>query len=119
VRAYIRLHNRGYAHSIESWCEGELAGGLYGVSLGRAFFGESMFSRRTDASKAALAGLVALARAKGISLIDCQLPTPHLQSLGAKEVARDEFLRRLKEVIDAPTDRGRWAWPAGLSLLRS
>ena len=92
-RAYEELHRLGHAHSFETWSEGRLVGGLYGVQVGRLFSGESMFSRARDASKVALAQLIAHARATGIGLIDCQLPTPHLQSLGAESLTRAEFLR--------------------------
>jgi leucyl/phenylalanyl-tRNA--protein transferase len=107
-RAYIHLHELGYAHSIESWTDGELVGGLYGLHLGRAFFGESMFSNRTDASKAALVGLVGACATLGIDWIDCQVPSEHLKSLGAEEIPRVEFLRRLDHTLRFPTERGRW-----------
>lgn len=90
--AYTRLHQRGFAHSYETWCGGHLVGGLYGVQLGRVFFGESMFSRETDASKAALAGLVDHCVTQSIELIDCQLPSAHLRSLGSQPMPRREFL---------------------------
>lgn len=90
-RAVLELHNIGHAHSIETWFEGRLVGGLYGISLGRAFFGESMFSRMTDASKVALAHLVARLKVGGFTLLDCQFQTPHLQSMGAIEVSRDDY----------------------------
>jgi leucyl/phenylalanyl-tRNA--protein transferase len=91
IAAYQSLHHRGHAHSIETWVDGELVGGLYCVSMGKAVFGESMFSHRTDASKIALAGLVSFCRAHGIQWIDCQQNTQHLASLGAAEMARAEF----------------------------
>jgi leucyl/phenylalanyl-tRNA---protein transferase len=101
--AYCRMHELGYAHSVESWVDGELAGGLYGVAMGRIFFGESMFSRRTDASKVALFHLVSALRLKGFELIDCQVSTRHLLSLGAREIPRREFLRLLgKALRDGP-----------------
>jgi leucyl/phenylalanyl-tRNA---protein transferase len=87
----MQLHALGHAHSVECWAGDELVGGLYGIALGRAFFGESMFSRATDASKAALAHLVARLRAGGYTLLDCQFITPHLQSLGAIEISRDSY----------------------------
>src|SRR5688500_18795033 len=96
-RATLGLHAAGHAHSIECWKEGELAGGVYGVRLGRAFFGESMFSRRTDASKVALAWLVARLRVGHFTLLDCQFMTPHLASLGAVSVPR----RRYAELLSA------------------
>src|ERR1035441_4992748 len=90
--AYCLLHARGWAHSYEIWREGTLIGGLYGVRLGPVFFGESMFSREADASKGSLAGLVARSEALGIELIDCQLPSAHLRSLGSRPIPRSEFL---------------------------
>jgi leucyl/phenylalanyl-tRNA--protein transferase len=93
--AVLQLHARGHAHSIETWQDGELVGGLYGISLGRAFFGESMFSRATDASKVALAHLVARLRAGGFDLLDCQFQTPHLKSLGAIEITKADYSGRL------------------------
>ena len=95
IDAYTRLHHAGYAHSIETWVEGELVGGLYCVTLGRAVFGESMFTRIPDASKIALAALVAFGRNKQVSIIDCQQNTGHLASLGAAEISRDHFLTRI------------------------
>lgn len=95
VQAYQALHRAGHAHSVEAWIDGELAGGLYCVAIGRAVFGESMFTRRPDASKAALAGLVALARSQGVRLIDCQQNTAHLASLGAREIPRAEFVQQV------------------------
>jgi len=100
-RAYAELHRLGLAHSVETWHDGRLVGGLYGVRLGGMFFGESMFSRARDASKVALARLIDEARSTGIGLIDCQMPTPHLASLGAQTLPRGEFLRRLARLIDA------------------
>ncbi len=96
LQAYDRLHRLGFAHSVECWQGDELVGGLYGVSLGRCFFGESMFHRVTDASKVALVELVRKVVEKGGGLIDCQVPNPHLASLGAREISRREFLRRLQ-----------------------
>ena len=92
-QAMLALHGSGHAHSIEVWCDGELVGGLYGVKLGRAFFGESMFSRATDASKVALAWLVARLKAGNFTLLDCQFMTDHLASLGAVSVPRDDLCR--------------------------
>ncbi|OHC85995.1 MAG: leucyl/phenylalanyl-tRNA--protein transferase, partial [Sideroxydans sp. RIFOXYD2_FULL_59_7] len=102
VHAYCALHGLGYAHSVETWMGGELVGGLYGVSLGRMFYGESMFSRRTDASKIALAHLCAQLQRWGFGMIDCQMNTAHLASLGAREIPRKEFLSRLQELINYP-----------------
>ena len=95
VDAYRLWHRVGVVHSFETWIRGELAGGLYGVSLGRMFFGESMFSHRTDASKIALAALVCFCRDQGVAMIDCQQRTEHLASLGGREIPRREFERRL------------------------
>lgn len=95
VAAYVRLFELGLAHSVETWRAGELVGGLYGVHLGRAFFGESMFHRETDASKVALAALVGRLNARGFTLLDTQWTTPHLEQFGAMEIPRDEYLRRL------------------------
>lgn len=92
IDAYCHMHALGYAHSIETWHGERLAGGLYGMHLGRVFFGESMFSREPDASKIALARLVGEARNRGIVMIDCQVSSPHLQSLGSRSIPRDEFL---------------------------
>ncbi len=91
----------GAVHSVETWIDGELVGGLYGVNLGRMFFGESMFARRTDASKIALAALVCFCRSHGIDLIDCQQNTGHLASLGAREMPRAEFERELRQRVGA------------------
>lgn len=107
-RAYIALHEGGYAHSFEVWHGEELAGGLYGVSLGACFFGESMFSRETDASKVAMHRLVEFALQREWPFIDCQVPNDHLRSLGAREIPRRQFLRILAEVLERPTLRGRW-----------
>ncbi|MCS6986154.1 MAG: leucyl/phenylalanyl-tRNA--protein transferase [Sphingomonadaceae bacterium] len=101
--AYNRLHQEGHAHSVETWdANGELVGGLYGVRIGAAFFGESMFSRRTDASKAALAHLVARLRAGGFRLLDTQFWTPHLGRFGAIEVKRSRYLALLEEALATP-----------------
>lgn len=95
IEAYETLHALGYAHSVEAYQNGELVGGLYGVSVGGVFCGESMFAKISDASKVALAVLIETLREWGYDFIDCQVPTPHLKSLGAKEVSRDYFLARL------------------------
>jgi len=102
VRAYCTLHRMGYAHSVETWMDGELVGGLYGMSIGKMFYGESMFSRCTDASKIALAHLCAQLRRWEFGMIDCQMNTPHLASLGAREIPRKEFLSQLQELINYP-----------------
>lgn len=101
---YLDLHRHGYAHSQEIWREGRLVGGVYGVVLGRAFFGESMFSAETGGSKLALAHLVARLRAGGFVLFDTQFLTPHLASLGAVEIARAEYHRRLAAALDGQAD---------------
>jgi leucyl/phenylalanyl-tRNA--protein transferase len=102
IEAYRAWHALGRVHSFETWIDGELVGGLYGVSLGRMFFGESMFSRRSDASKIVLAALVCFCRARGIETIDCQQKTSHLASLGAREMARSDFEARLREATAMP-----------------
>jgi leucyl/phenylalanyl-tRNA--protein transferase len=96
VSAYTQLHQEGYAHSIETWINGKLVGGLYCVALGHAVFGESMFTRVPDASKIALAALVAFCRANGVVMIDCQQNTAHLKSLGATEMQRSNFLEHIQ-----------------------
>ena len=106
--AYVHLHKLGYAHSVESWFDGKLAGGLYGVSLGKAFFGESMFHRTADASKVALAALVERLKLWKFHFIDAQMTTPHLLRLGAKELPRRVFLKRLGEALRGPNKKGRW-----------
>jgi len=106
--AYVKLHEQGFAHSAEAWQEGELAGGVYGVALGRCFFGESMFARRSDASKVAFATLVAQLVRWGFELIDCQMQTAHLARFGAVEWPRARFLRALALALAAGTRRGRW-----------
>ncbi|WKB55240.1 leucyl/phenylalanyl-tRNA--protein transferase [Eleftheria terrae] len=102
LEAYRAWHRAGQVHSIETWIDGQLAGGLYGVSLGRMFFGESMFSHRTDASKIALAALVGLCRQRGVEMIDCQQRTAHLVSLGAREIPRRDFLAHVRRVVAQP-----------------
>lgn len=109
IDAYRRLHEAGYAHSVEAWCDGRLAGGLYGVSIGRCFFGESMFSRTSDASKVALTGLVQFLAGLRFELIDCQVPTAHLARLGACEIPRKRFMRQLQHALQARTLRGEWS----------
>lgn len=102
VRSYLNLHRLGHAHSVETWRDGRLAGGLYGVSIGGAFFGESMFSLERDASKCALVSLVERMRDRGFTLLDTQFLTPHLAGLGATEITRSEYLRRLGAAITIP-----------------
>jgi leucyl/phenylalanyl-tRNA---protein transferase len=113
-RSVALLHERGHAHSIETWADGELVGGLYGISLGRAFFGESMVSRRTDASKVALAHLVARLRIGGFTLLDCQFQTPHLASLGAIEVSRKAYLSALDSALSSLSADGSGSSVDGL-----
>jgi leucyl/phenylalanyl-tRNA--protein transferase len=108
VSAYCRLHTAGFAHSVEAWQEGRLAGGLYGVSLGKCFFGESMFTRVTNASKVALVALVNHLKALRFDLIDCQIATTHLKRFGAREISRVRYLKELNEALIAPTLRGSW-----------
>ena len=102
VEAYTRLHHAGFAHSVETWIDGELAGGLYCVGVGQAVFGESMFTRVPDASKIALAGLIAFCRHHGIGAIDCQQNTRHLASLGAREIGRKDFMEQLEQRRQLP-----------------
>ncbi|MGZ5036252.1 MAG: leucyl/phenylalanyl-tRNA--protein transferase [Usitatibacter sp.] len=109
VEAYTRLHELGFVHSVESWRDGELVGGLYGMALGKVFFGESMFARAPDASKVALARLVERLRARDYRLIDCQQATAHLASLGAREIPRAAFAKRVQESIQYPPSGERWA----------
>lgn len=109
-RAYRHLHELGYAHSVEAWQDDRLVGGLYGVALGRVFFGESMFARVTDASKVAFALLVEQLRNWGVKLIDCQVYTGHLASLGATPVPRAEFVALLRHYAVPPDPGGAWQW---------
>jgi leucyl/phenylalanyl-tRNA---protein transferase len=106
--AYRELHRCGYAHSVETWMGGELVGGLYGVSMGKAFFGESMFATATNASKIALFALVQKLTQWDFTLIDCQVTSEHLKSLGAREIPRREFLNLLSAATKAPTVLGPW-----------
>jgi leucyl/phenylalanyl-tRNA--protein transferase len=117
-QAYIDWHQLGQVHSFETWAHGELVGGLYGINLGRMFFGESMFAHRTDASKIALAALVCFCRANGIELIDCQQQTEHLASMGARPWDRADFEAHLKRVVELPPpadwtyDEAMWSYLA-------
>ncbi|HSH08226.1 MAG TPA: leucyl/phenylalanyl-tRNA--protein transferase, partial [Burkholderiales bacterium] len=106
--AYAALHDAGHAHSVETWRDGALVGGLYGVALGRMFYGESMFSRAVDASKVALVALVERLRAHGFPLIDCQVRTPLLAALGAREIPRRDFLRRVTTLVNYAEPVQRW-----------
>ncbi len=110
VTAYTELHEAGFAHSVECWREGELVGGLYGISLGGVFFGESMFHTRDNASKVAFAALVDWLRAKDFDLIDCQQKTRHLGSFGAREIPRREFLDGLEQSLQRPSRMGPWTF---------
>ncbi len=105
VEAYTALHHAGHAHSVECWVNGALVGGLYCVNIGGALFGESMFSRASNASKIALAALVGMARAHGVAAIDCQQNTRHLASLGAREIARADFVQLVQNALQRPTPR--------------
>lgn len=108
LEAYVRLHEMGYAHSVEVRENGKLCGGLYGVSLGRVFFGESMFSRTDNASKTALITLVTKLGGLGFRLIDSQVHTPHVEMMGAREIGRDEYLKRLEDALQYETLKGDW-----------
>ncbi len=112
IAAYARLHELGYAHSVEAWREGQLVGGLYGVALGGAFFGESMFARTADASKVALVSLVRQLQAWGFQIFDCQQPSPHIMAFGAEAIPRREFLEHLSAALKLPDRRGRWRFDA-------
>ncbi|MBS1186580.1 MAG: leucyl/phenylalanyl-tRNA--protein transferase [Burkholderiaceae bacterium] len=102
IAGYTSLHRQGLAHSVELWHNGRLAGGLYGVAIGRMFYGESMFARETDASKVALAWLVHFLKNHGVSMIDCQQETAHLASLGAAPIPRSDFIAHLRQAVEAP-----------------
>ena len=108
IAAYSRLHEMGLAHSVETWRDGELIGGLYGIALGKMFYGESMFSRATDASKIAFVHLVRQLERWGFGMIDCQMKTAHLASLGAREIPRNLFVQRLGQLVELPLEPGRW-----------
>jgi len=106
--AYIRLHEEGYAHSVEVYKEGKLAGGLYGLAMGKVFFGESMFSLVSDASKVAFKALSDVLGAKGYDFIDCQMETEHMVGLGAEVVDREDYLDALENALGKPSDLGSW-----------
>lgn len=114
IRAYCELHELGLAHSVEAWRGPKLAGGLYGVSLGSGFFGESMFAREANASKVALTALVAYLKLEGFDIIDCQVTTGHLQRMGAREIPRERYLEELGRCLKAPTRVGKWQMPNGV-----
>lgn len=115
MEAYRELHARGYGHSVESWLGDRLVGGLYGVAVGSVFFGESMFSFVTDASKVAFVHVVRQLERWGFTLIDCQLSSSHLASLGAEDMARSEFLRRVQVATALPTRLGPWRFDPGFA----
>ncbi len=106
--AYTRLHELGYAHSVETWIDETLVGGLYGIAIGKMFYGESMFAHTTDASKIAIAHLVRYLGDRGFGMIDCQMNTHHLASLGAREIPRDDFIDRLRKLTTTPPLCGHW-----------
>ena len=108
ITAYENLFHRGHAHSVEAWRDGVLVGGLYGVALGGAFFGESMFSMASYASKIAFVGLIARLTAAGFTLVDCQVPSEHMASLGARLMPRRVFLHELRRAVGLPIAAGRW-----------
>ena len=108
VEAYCRLHGAGFAHSVEAWHQGQLAGGLYGVSLGKCFFGESMFTRISNASSVALVRLVQYLKVLSFDMIDCQISTDHTIRFGAREIPRAVFLKQLKKSLAFSTQKGKW-----------
>jgi leucyl/phenylalanyl-tRNA--protein transferase len=107
--AYARLHRLGWAHSFETWADGQLVGGMYGVAIGRAFFGESMFTRVTDASKVALVRAVAFLQARGTAVVDCQVASAHTKSLGAVDIPRERFLRLVEELCADEAPPQTWS----------
>ncbi len=107
--AYTALHEEGYAHSVEAWLGDELVGGLYGVSLGDAFFGESMFAQKPDASKICFVYLVRFLKAEGFSFVDCQMTTDHLLRFGAEEIPRTQFLKELHGALQGDDITGSWS----------
>jgi len=110
IDAYCRLHESGFAHSVEAWQDGKLVGGLYGVSLGKCFFGESMFATASNASKVAFAWLVGFLKSHAFHMIDCQVTTKHLISMGAREIPRDSFLTLLQASLKEATMKGKWQY---------
>ena len=108
IAAYCELHDNGLAHSIETWVDGELAGGLYGVAIGRMFYGESMFTRMPDASKIALVHLARQLQRWNFGMIDCQMHTGHLAAFGAREIPRAEFMCKLVDLVNCPHLPGKW-----------
>jgi len=112
IAAYSRLFEAGFAHSVETWHDARLVGGLYGVAIGRMFYGESMFSRMPDASKVALVRLAQQLHAWGFGLIDCQMETPHLARMGARPIPRAAFVAQLAQLVDLPHRPGPWTFDA-------
>ena len=110
LAAYTALHEAGFAHSFECWMDDELVGGLYGMAIGRMFYGESMFARRADASKIAFVHAVQWLQAQGYQMIDCQMYTDHLARFGAREITRDEFIAKLETLLDEPHRLGPWQY---------
>lgn len=108
VEGYCRLHALGHAHSVETWIDGELVGGIYGVAIGRMFYGESMFHHVTDASKLAFVHLARHLQVQGFGMLDCQMKTAHLASLGAREISRDEFSQRLSQLVHSNHPPASW-----------
>jgi len=108
IDAYCGLHRSGYAHSVEAWYDDTLAGGLYGIGLGRCFFGESMFSHKSNASKVAFVHLIERLKNQSYALIDCQVSTAHLKRFGAREIPRELFLQQIEQAVKWPTDKGQW-----------
>ncbi len=113
IRAYEMLHQMGYAHSVEVWLDQQLIGGIYGIAMGRVFFGESMFSRQSDASKVALVILVDHLKSWGFELIDCQLHSPHLASMGAEEISRSDFIEIVHHNVTQPVATTAWTTNQG------
>ena len=110
IDAYCNLHEEGFAHSVEVWHQGDLAGGLYGVSLGKCFFGESMFTRVSNASNVGLVKLLEHLKELSFDMIDCQVPTEHLIRFGARQIPRIRFLHQLEKSLKAPTRKGKWCF---------
>ena len=111
--AYLELHRLGYAHSVETWADGQLVGGLYGVAIGRMFFGESMFARRSNASKVAFVTLLGQLERWEMPLVDCQVRTDHLASLGGREIPRAEFLQQVSRLVRQPAVPSPWRFALG------
>ncbi|HYD34150.1 MAG TPA: leucyl/phenylalanyl-tRNA--protein transferase [Methylophilaceae bacterium] len=116
LSAYCELHELGHAHSVETWIDGKLAGGIYGVAIGRMFYGESMFHRVTDASKIALTYLMRHLENNDFGMMDCQMKTLHLASLGGREIPRKEFSSRLAELINSPNAAGKWMYVSEMDV---